>query len=151
MAVNDRDQTLGGFKAVDVHPGVANPTAHASSGNPMAANFVDDPMTEDAGAGAGPNFEGGAQAARNLKQAAGVVEGFPGVIESTNIHPLNENSNKDDGFANATQTPGRGGSNAGVKRAYEAAGGAAKVAYGNVTGDQATKKAGQEAMYGERS
>ena len=40
MAVNDRDQTLGGFKAVDVHPGVANPTAHASSGNPMAANFV---------------------------------------------------------------------------------------------------------------
>jgi hypothetical protein len=53
----------------------------------------------------------------------------------------------DDGFANA----GRGGSSTGVgQRAYETVGGAAKVAYGTVTGDEDTKKAGQEALYGER-
>jgi len=147
MAVNDRDPTTGGARGVDVYPGVANPTAHSSNSNPMSANFVDNPTTEDKGAGAGPNFEGGAQAARTFKQTAGVVEGYPGVIESTNIDPLNPDSNKDDGFANA----GRGGSGAGVgQRAYETVGGAVKVAYGTVTGDEDTKKAGQEVLYGER-
>ena len=46
------------------------------------------------GAGAGPGFDGHEQAARNFSQTAGVVEGRPGIIESTNIDPLNENSNK---------------------------------------------------------
>ncbi|KAK1232963.1 hypothetical protein PQX77_003877 [Marasmius sp. AFHP31] len=37
-------------------------------------------------------------------QQAGVVEARPGIIESSNIDPLNENSNKDDGWANAKST-----------------------------------------------
>ena len=46
------------------------------------------------GAGAGDNFDGDKQAARTFKETAGVVEGRPGIIETTNIDPLNENSNK---------------------------------------------------------
>lgn len=53
-----------------------------------------DPTSSASGAGAGPNFAGGRDAARNFSQTAGVVEGRPGIIESTNIDPLNENSNK---------------------------------------------------------
>jgi hypothetical protein len=63
-----------------------------------AANWhkfkVTDPTTDDLGAGAGANFDGHKQATRNFKETAGVVEGRPGVIESSNIDPLNENSNK---------------------------------------------------------
>jgi hypothetical protein len=55
---------------------------------------VNDPTTEETGAGAGSDFQGHEQAARNFRQTAGVVEGRPGLIESTNIDPLNENSNK---------------------------------------------------------
>ena len=53
-----------------------------------------DPTTPSRGAGAGPGFKGHEDAARALKPAAGVVEARPGIIESTNIDPLNENSNK---------------------------------------------------------
>ncbi|KAJ8078625.1 hypothetical protein AAF712_001389 [Marasmius tenuissimus] len=42
------------------------------------------------------------------KQQHGVVEARPGIIESSNIDPLNENSNKDDGWANATSTTNSG-------------------------------------------
>ncbi|KAE9406337.1 hypothetical protein BT96DRAFT_954829 [Gymnopus androsaceus JB14] len=107
MSVNDR--SVGGAIGVDTYPsisGVANPTSSSDNSNPMANNFVTDPTTEDRGAGAGPNFEGDQQATRNFKQTAGVVEGRPGIIESTNIDPLNQNSNKDDGWANTTQQPG---------------------------------------------
>lgn len=55
---------------------------------------VTDPTTDDMGAGAGSNFRGGEDAQRNFKQTAGVIEGRPGIIESTNIDPLNEDSNK---------------------------------------------------------
>lgn len=62
----------------------------------------------------------------------------------------------DDGFANATQTPGRGGGAGVGQKAYEtvssaagAAGGAAKMAYGTAVGDEATKQAGRDAMYGK--
>ncbi|KIK59744.1 hypothetical protein GYMLUDRAFT_654622 [Collybiopsis luxurians FD-317 M1] len=101
MSVNDRstNPTMG----VDTYPGVANPTSSSDTSDPMASNFVTDPTSEDRGAGAGSNFEGDQQAARNFKQTAGVVEGRPGIIESSNIDPLNENSNKDDGWAHATQ------------------------------------------------
>lgn len=68
---------------------------------PLTLKFqVEDPTTESTGAGAGPNFEGHNQAARTLKDTAGVVEGFPGVIETSNIHPLNQNSNKGEGKQN---------------------------------------------------
>jgi hypothetical protein len=91
---------------VDTYPGVANPTSSSNNSNPMTSNFVSDPTTSDRGAGAGPDFDGDQQATRNFKQTAGVAEGRPGIIESTNIDPLNENSNKDDGWANATKQPG---------------------------------------------
>jgi hypothetical protein len=57
-----------------------------------------DPTTPSLGAGADPDrFEGHLQAKRTLEQAGGgVVEARPGIIESTNIDPLNENSNKGD-------------------------------------------------------
>ncbi len=49
---------------------------------------------QEAGAGAGKTFQGYKDAERTLKHSAGVIEGRPGIIESTNIDPLNENSNK---------------------------------------------------------
>jgi len=154
MALNDRDPTLGGPKAADVHPGVANPTSF-STGNPLAANFVDNPTSQDKGAGAGANFQGGLQAARSLKQTSAVKEGSSGIIETTHIAPLSENSNKDDDFANATQTPGSGKRQGLGQKAYdtanstsEMAGGAARTAHGAVTGDQATKQAGKDSIYG---
>ena len=60
----------------------------------MHTTQVTDPTDETLGAGAAGNFTGHKEAARNFSQAAGVVEGRPGIIESTNIDPLNENSNK---------------------------------------------------------
>jgi len=55
---------------------------------------MQDPTTPTLGAGAGPNFQGHKQAQRTLNSTAGVIEHHPGIIESTNIDPLNENSNK---------------------------------------------------------
>jgi len=152
MALNDRDPTIGGFKSVDVHPGVANPTSFGGTGNPLAANFVDNPTSQDKGAGAGPKFQGGSQAARSLKQTSAVKEGSSGIIETTHIDPLNDNPNKDDGFANGSQTPGSGNRQGlGQKAANttsEKAGGTAKAAYGTVTGDQAIKQTGKDSIYG---
>jgi len=148
MALNDRDPILRGAKAADAHPGVANPTSFGGEGNPIAANFVDDPTTEDKGAGAGANFQGGAQAARSLRQTSGIKESSgSGIIETTHIDPLNDN---------ATQTPGSGNRGTGVgQKAYDAAntasemaGGATMGAYGTATGDQAAKKVGKDAIYG---
>ncbi|KZV70650.1 hypothetical protein PENSPDRAFT_664963 [Peniophora sp. CONT] len=158
MSVNDRE--LGGNKGVDTYPGVANPTIHNGVNDPMALNFVNDPTTEDTGAGAGPNFEGHKQAQRNFAQTSGVVEGKPGIIESANIDPLNENSNKDDGWANATREPGASsgvtGASSGVaesatgyaSQAASVATGAAKFAYGHATGNEEVKRQGSEAVWG---
>ncbi|KAI0059088.1 hypothetical protein BV25DRAFT_1809609 [Artomyces pyxidatus] len=154
MSLNDRE--LGVGKGVDVHPGVANPTASNTHSDPLSSNFVTDPTASDFGAGAGPNFQGHKQAARTLKETSGVVEGRPGIIESTNIDPLNENSNKDDGWANATRTPGSdssggvlSGAAGAAYGAANAAAGAAKYAYGHVAGDEQTKKAGSDALFGK--
>ena len=51
---------------------------------------VTDPTDDNFGAGAGPNFRGHRDAARNFRQSAGVCEGRPGIIESTHIAPLND-------------------------------------------------------------
>ena len=115
---------------------------------------VTDPADSEFGAGAGPNFDGHRQAARTFRQSAGVVEGRPGIIESTHIDPLSETSNEgaflpppltflplyhipvsnihtcdstDDGWANATQPTGRTGSGAGT-------GGLAQGAYDAASG-----------------
>ncbi|KAH7923848.1 hypothetical protein BV22DRAFT_1067892 [Leucogyrophana mollusca] len=147
MALNDRN--IGGNTGIDVHPGVANPTSHSQQSDPLASNFVTDPTTENMGAGAGPNFQGHKEAQRTLKETAGVVEGRPGIIESSNIDPLNENSNKDDGWANVKPTnstaPGV------TDRLWNIADGVANVAYGVATGDKSSTRAGKEALgYGEK-
>lgn len=106
MALNDRDMALN--KAVDVYPGIANPTTASMHQGPLEANYVTDPTNPEAGAGAGPDFAGDRDVARNFKQTAGVVEGRPGIIESANLDPLKETSNKDDGWANATKSSSTG-------------------------------------------
>ena len=77
----------------------------SASHHPLATvrtnNQVPDPTTETRGAGAGENFAGGRDAARALGQlqtdkktaGSGVVEGRPGIIESTHIGPFDERSN----------------------------------------------------------
>lgn len=40
MSLNERDPNIAGGKAVDIYPGVANPTSFSSNGNPIAGNFV---------------------------------------------------------------------------------------------------------------
>ncbi|KAI0637397.1 hypothetical protein C8Q77DRAFT_1216124 [Trametes polyzona] len=159
MSLNDTDPTLNTNKGVGVHPGVANPTAASVHVDPMTANFVTDPTSDLTGAGADPNFRGHLDAERNFKQTAGVVEGRPGIIESTNIDPLNENSNKDDGWANARSGTGASGVSASLggaaQTAYNAAttvaSGAASVAsnvaqsaYSFVAGDDKTRRSGKE-------
>ncbi|GJJ12233.1 hypothetical protein Clacol_006474 [Clathrus columnatus] len=87
MALNDlsvRPQA-----GIDVYPGVANPTQSNVQGNPYDSNFVTDPTDPTAGAGAGPNFNGGRDAKRALHAESGVVESNPEIIKSTNIDPLN--------------------------------------------------------------
>jgi hypothetical protein len=50
---------------------------------------ADDPTNPDLGAGANSaTFHGDEDAARGFKQTAGVVEGRPGMIESSGIAPL---------------------------------------------------------------
>ncbi|KAI5899689.1 uncharacterized protein SCHCODRAFT_02605840 [Schizophyllum commune H4-8] len=152
MSVNDK-QLNQGFGA-DVYPGSANPTSSSNHANPMRNNFVDDPTTASRGAGAGPNFDGDRQAQRNFSQTAGVVEGRPGIIESSHIDPLSETANKDDGWANATQTPRTQAGIAGTAKniatsAATVASGTAQAAYGFAMGDEQAKKAGKEAVFGK--
>ncbi|RDX52674.1 hypothetical protein OH76DRAFT_1480298 [Lentinus brumalis] len=161
MSLNDTDVTLGGNRGVDLHPGVANPTISSTHADPMKANFVTDPTDETLGAGAAGNFTGHKEAARNFSQSAGVVEGRPGIIETANIDPLNENSNKDDGWANARSTStgsgpalteraggvAQGAYNTATTVASSAAdmvSGAAQTAYKYVAGDEKSRQAGKE-------
>ncbi|GJE98144.1 hypothetical protein PsYK624_143660 [Phanerochaete sordida] len=159
MSMNDKDSTLYGARGVDVYPGVANPTESSRNDDPLQANFVTDPTTDSFGAGAPSNFTGHEDAARNFRQTAGVVEGRPGIIESTNIDPLNENSNKDDGWANARSTgTGIGAAASSVAStatstamsAANMAAGAARMAYGHAVGDEQAKQAGKEAVWGKQ-
>ncbi|KAJ7285922.1 hypothetical protein C8J57DRAFT_1431568 [Mycena rebaudengoi] len=160
MATNDKNIPGAGAMGVGVYPGVANPTSSSMPTNPMDTNFVTDPTTEERGAGAGPNFEGDKQAKRLFKETAGVIEGEPGIIESTNVHPLREDSNKDDGWAHATNPPaeltGKTSNTTYTEpgiaaQAAAVASGAAKMAYGYAVGDEGTKQAGKaEAIYSNK-
>ncbi|KAJ7685107.1 hypothetical protein DFH06DRAFT_1157469 [Mycena polygramma] len=152
MALNDKNLP-GGAQGVGIYPGVANPTSSSKPDNPMDTNFVTDPTTSERGAGAGPNFEGDKQAKRLFKQTAGVVEAEPGIIESTNVHPLRPDSNDDDGWAHATVKPGSQNTSepAGIAgQAANLASGGAKMAYGYATGNEEAKRAGAEAVYGKK-
>ncbi|KAH6918636.1 hypothetical protein BKA70DRAFT_1247776 [Coprinopsis sp. MPI-PUGE-AT-0042] len=149
-----------------VYPGVANPTKanDLTQIDPAANNFMRDPTTPSLGAGADPDrFEGHLQAKRTLEQAGGgVIEARPGIVESANIDPLNENSNKDDGWANTTARPNVSGPSAGSGQGMAAsashvawgaantAAGAAKMAYGTVLGDEATKQQGKDQAWGKQ-
>lgn len=96
---------------VDVYPGVANPTQSNVQGNPLDSNFVrllllssetrgnvlfnkvNDPTDPTPGAGAGRDFSGARDAKRALNASAGVTESRSGIIESSNIVPLDADSN----------------------------------------------------------
>ncbi|KAJ7156053.1 hypothetical protein C8R43DRAFT_883984 [Mycena crocata] len=153
MALNDKNMPIGA-QGVGVYPGVANPTSSSNPTNPMDTNFVTDPTTEERGAGAGPNFDGDKQARRLFKQTAGVIEAEPGIIESTNVHPLRPDSNDvDDGWAHATVQPGSQNTTTtnepGIAaKAANVATGGAKMAYGYATGNEKVKQAGADAVYG---
>ncbi|KAJ6630711.1 hypothetical protein B0H10DRAFT_1774422 [Mycena sp. CBHHK59/15] len=153
MALNDKNLPIGA-QGVGVYPGVANPTSSSMLTNPMDTNFVTDPTTEERGEGAGPTFEGDKQAKRLFKESAGVIEGQPGIIETTNVHLLREDSNDDDGWAHATKQPGQNTSTDSepgmAAKAVSMATGGVKMAYGYVTDNEETKQAGAEAVYGKK-
>ncbi|KAJ7343562.1 hypothetical protein DFH08DRAFT_782321 [Mycena albidolilacea] len=157
MSVNDKNIPGAGAQGVGVYPGMANPTSSSMPTNPMDANFVTDPTTSERGAGAGPNFDGDKQAKRIFKETAGVIEAEPGIIESTNVHPLRPDSNDDDGWAHATVKPGSQNTSEPsepgpgiVAQAANVVSGGAKMAYGHATGNEEVKRAGSEQVYGEK-
>ncbi|KAL5641248.1 hypothetical protein ACGC1H_001659 [Rhizoctonia solani] len=86
MSLNDL--SINPSHGPDVYDGVANPTSSSLTSDPKRDNFVTDPTSDEAGAGAGPGFQGGKDAKRALKNAAGVVEARPGILEKANIAPL---------------------------------------------------------------
>jgi len=156
MSLNDMN--LGVAKGADVYDGLANPTSHSNTSNPRTTNFVEDPTTEELGAGAGPGFQGHIQAAKNFKNTAGVIEGRPGVIESTHIEPLKEDTALRDQWEDAgVSSTERGPSNSGMIKVATDLGnatsnmltGAVKMAYGSVAGNEEAFKAGKEAVYGK--
>ncbi|KAF8295665.1 hypothetical protein DL93DRAFT_2068381 [Clavulina sp. PMI_390] len=150
MSLNDKDITLGGPQGTDVYSGVANP-APFGNGNPYETNFIKNPMSEEMGAGAGPDFNGGRDAKKSMRAEAGVVEGAPGIIESSTIDPLDPNRNIDEEYAKKPMTFNSTPSNttAGyVSTATDMASGASKMAYGHATGDQATLEQGRQEWSG---
>jgi len=150
MSLNDRD--LGVAKGTNVYGGSANPTSHSKH----TTNFIEDPATEELGAAAGPNF----QARKDFRDTAGVVEGRPGIIESTHIDPLRENTSQRDQWEDVGVTsPGAvdSSSRSGLMKTAVDLGnttssmltGAMKMAYGSVAGNEEAFKAGKEAVYGK--
>ncbi|ETW85429.1 hypothetical protein HETIRDRAFT_379364 [Heterobasidion irregulare TC 32-1] len=87
MALNEKNL---GTRGVDTHLGLANPTAHGKRADALAADYAKHPSTKQkhAGAGTGHQSASSRQARHAMREAAGVIEGRPGIIESTNIDPL---------------------------------------------------------------
>ncbi|KAF7304779.1 G-patch domain-containing protein [Mycena kentingensis (nom. inval.)] len=120
MSLNDKNLP-GVVQGADVYPGMANPTSSSVPNNSMG-------MGDDK---------------QKSKAAAGVIESEPGIIESTNVHPLREDSNELDGWAhtNAKTTADAPGI---AERAANVAGVAVesvKSGYARFTGSE-TKKDG---------
>jgi len=156
MSLNDRD--LGVAKGADIYDGLANPTSHSNTSNPLATNFVEDPTTDERGAGAGPGFQGHIQARKNFRDTAGVIEGRPGIIESTHIEPLRDGASERDQWDDVGYSPTETGPARSelVKTAIDLGNttsnmltGAMKMAYGSVAGNEEALKAGKEAIYGK--
>ncbi|CAE6425351.1 unnamed protein product [Rhizoctonia solani] len=140
MAINDL--TINPAQGADVYDGVTNPTSSSTSNDPKRDNFVTDPTSDEAGAGAGPTFQGGRDARRALNANAGVVEACPSILEGTSIPPL---SNDEPGFgapSNKSSTTSAG--------AASTISGGAKIAFGTVTGNQETLDQGRQEYYGEK-
>jgi hypothetical protein len=146
MSLNDQSLLRESVRGVDAYPGVTNPTASGHT-DAVSANFTDNPTTRERGAGAGSNFQGGRDARRAVNSQAGVCEAHPGIIETTNIDPLNENSNKNDGWANATKTSAPAKSY--LSSATQVVTGSAKMAYGTLVGDKETAQSGKRDVYGQ--
>ncbi|KAJ1300309.1 hypothetical protein OPQ81_005131 [Rhizoctonia solani] len=76
---------------------------------------------------------------RTSKDAAGVVEARPGILEGVSIAPL---SNDEPGTDTTSIKASTG--------ATSTVSGGAKIAYGTVTGDEATLQKGREEYYDEK-
>lgn len=135
-----------------VYPGVANPNP-SNAIDSTARDNPDFAAAQDTGrfrpGGAGTEFREQLSAQRVYNESPGVIEHHPGIIESSNIDPLNENSNKDDGWANSTSGPG-GSRNVTEKKPTNFAAGAMKLAYGTLAGNEQKKEEGREAMHGTK-
>ncbi|KAI6103539.1 hypothetical protein F5141DRAFT_1239170 [Pisolithus sp. B1] len=132
MALNEHN--IGTNRTAGAYPGIANPTLHSASFNPM----VTDRPTEETGA---------EKRCTPRRASAGVVEGHPGIIESSHIEPLDEEYKE--GEAGRGRTMGRSTpmqAQALKERISAAAEGAANVVYGVATGDQQATNAGKEAL-----
>ncbi|KAL6307948.1 hypothetical protein BKA93DRAFT_726564, partial [Sparassis latifolia] len=131
LSLNDKDVSLGDNKGVGLHPDIANSTVS------LAANFVRlrsshwsnlnavaDHRPHDRRAG--DHFTRDKEAARNFSKTAGVID------------PLKENSSESM-TAGRTRTPGYAVDTAAryASSSANVAYGAARMAYGHVSGDEA--------------
>jgi len=151
MSVNDFG--VAPTKGTDIIDGLRNPTTKNTNASQKDDNFVSDPGTEELGAGAPSDFSGHENAKRQMrlgKDEHDVIESQPGIIEGANIDPLGPNSNRDDGYYNATVDPSKPNWGVGATlqtkgtSAVNAATGAAQMAYGSATGDKETYNKGAE-------
>jgi len=146
MSLNDLNVSPN--KGTDVFGGLQNPTV-SSNTDPKQANFVTDPTSESLGAGAPSDFKGHQNAKHELRQDKSTT-GMDEILESSNIHPLREDSNAMDGWKHATDDPNKPsmglGATATVKMqsAMNMASGLGNMAYGKITGDKATEAKGRE-------
>jgi len=144
----------------DRNPGITNPTtSHTTtssstnltpSGSNIVREFVLDSASDEFGASSGLSPK---QAARqNYRQTAGVIEGRPGIIETSHIDPLNEKSLYEDEWkseGSPIDAAGTGSAADILTSAAAVASGAARMAYGTLVGDEQVKLAGREAMFGK--
>ncbi|KAI6028825.1 hypothetical protein F5J12DRAFT_396887 [Pisolithus orientalis] len=140
MALNERDN--GASKAASIYPG--------STSNPK----VPEPTFGEKGTGTGAHLKGHRDdikhaqrdAMHTRRASAGVVEGYPGIIESSHIEPLDEEYKEGAGrgrtMGRSIPTQGQGLK----ERLATAAEGAANIVYGVATGDHQATKAGKESL-----
>lgn len=149
MALNERN--IGTNKTTGAYPGIANPTPHSASLSTKAT----DPTAKEIGAGTGSQSVGRRDDAKHAQReamhtrraSAGVVEGHPGIIESSHIEPLDDEYKE--GETGRGRTMGRSTptqTQALKDRIATAAEGAANIVYGVATGDQQATNAGKEAL-----
>ncbi|KAI6045438.1 hypothetical protein EDC04DRAFT_59308 [Pisolithus marmoratus] len=148
MALNERD--IGSTnKMAGAYSGAAYPTLCRSSSNPQVTE-----TTLETGTGTGTQCRDHRDDVKHAQRdamharraSAGVVEGYPGIIESSHIEPLDEEYKEDAGRG---RTMGRSTplQSQGLKeRIATAAEGAANIVYGVATGDHQATKAGKETL-----